>query len=266
MKFRQLIASSFVVAAILTSCSDDDDSPSVVDPGVENPVEVSAAVAEANLLLASIEADGGIPFDVDSPATDYPEEANVFIPSVLGVDYRLGGNGTTSNQPSVTLPMFQGIQGDGTDAYYIITESSDRAQAEQLGVIWAPRMADAIGSPGVQAGDWDQVENEDGVTVTRLVFEGSVNFGGERSLVAGTRGVDAVEGDPEFGILSFPPAEANAGATADDLWSSYVVLPSGVVINAQQVANATGLHDRIATANTGRDGQDVENVLSLIHI
>jgi len=144
MKFRQLIASSFVVAAILTSCSDDDDSPSVVDPGVENPVdgeggevevEVSAAVAEANLLLASIEADGGIPFDVDSPATDYPEEANVFIPSVLGVDYRLDGNGTTSDQPSVTLPMFQGIQGDGDDAYYIISESSDRAQAEQLGVI-----------------------------------------------------------------------------------------------------------------------------------
>ncbi|TSE02286.1 hypothetical protein FOF46_31020, partial [Aquimarina algiphila] len=41
------------------------------------------------------------------------------------------------------------------------------------------------------------------------------------------------------------PAEVNPGAIADGAWSSYVVLPSGVVINAQLVANSTGIHDRI---------------------
>ena len=118
MKFNRIIASSFLAATVLMSCSSDDDSSTPDVP------EVSQAVAEANLLLDSIDADGGTPFDVENP-TVYPEAANVFIPSVLGVDYRLNGNqdtGTgTSNQPSVTLPMFKGIQGDGTEAYYIIT-------------------------------------------------------------------------------------------------------------------------------------------------
>ena len=258
MKLRQIIASSFIAAAVLASCSSDDDAPNVdpfanilTDPSVVNTV---AALEEADSLLTSIEEDGGIPFDFENP-TVYPPEANVFIPSVLGVDYRLGGNGTTSNQPSVTLPMFQGwevVDGAPREAYYVITESSDAGMAERLGVIHARRMAEAKGSEGVQLGTF----GEDG----RLVFTGTVDFGGTRSLTPGVPVTDAVEGDANFGILTFPPAVANAGATADDAWSSYVVLPSGVVINAQMVANSTGLHDRIATGNTDEDGQDVANV------
>jgi len=58
-------------------------------------------------------------------------------------------------------------------------------------------------------------------------------------------------GTSEDGLLSaFPPAEVNPGAIADENWSSYVVLPgTDVVINAQPVANSTGIHDRIPNPN-----------------
>jgi hypothetical protein len=36
---------------------------------------------------------------------------------------------------------------------------------------------------------------------------------------------------------------------ADDEWSSLVVLPSGSVLNAQVVANATGVHDRVISVD-----------------
>ena len=82
-------------------------------------------------------------------------------------------------------------------------------------------MADAIGSDGVQTSDWVPVENEEGRIVTRLEFEGSVNFGGDRrSISPGTMGEGAAEDSPMFGILSFPPIDPVAGARADALWSS----------------------------------------------
>jgi len=101
-------------------------------------------------------------------------------------------------------------------------------------------MAESKGTQGIQKGFF----NRNG----RLVFEGSVDFSATRSGVAGT---------PENGLLSFPPAVAIPGATASDAWSSYVVLPSGLVINAQMVANVTGIHDRIPNAeDSGPEGQD----------
>jgi len=118
-----------------------------------------------------------------------------------------------------------------THRYYVITEASDRDLATELGVIFAPRMANAIGSGGESTSQW----SDDG----RLVFEGWVDFSPKRSLIA--------SGDSEDGILrGFPPVEVNSGAIASDSWSSYVVLPnSNIVINAQIVGNSSGIHDRI---------------------
>ena len=243
MKFNRIIASSFLAATVLMSCSSDDDSST---PDVEG----GELNAEVQLLLSSIEADGGTPFDFQNPVLTFTEDQNVFIPSVLGIDYRIEGNGTTSGQPSVTLPMFRGVQGDGDAAYYVITEASDEDFAEQLGVIYAPRMADA-GEAGSQRVEWIADTEEEGIM--RLEFPGTVDFEFKRSLVPGAVGV---AGTDAYGLLTFPPAESNPGAIADAAWSSYVILPSGVVINAQQVANSTGTHDRISVIDTGRDSQD----------
>ena len=245
MKNIKYAAMSLLAAAMIASCSSDDNSGSTSDDdaGVAVP-DVNAA----DILLASIAADGGVPFS-SATAVDYPTEANVFLPSALGVDYRLDRDVVPAG-PTVRLPLFQGWEtlSDGSvrEGYYVITEASDQDLAEDLGVIFSPRMAAAIGSGGEQGSEW----TEDG----RLVFEGSVDFSPTRNLIAG---------DEADGLLfGFPPSLVEPGAIADENWSSYVVLPgTDIVINAQLMANETGIHDRIPNpdGNAQEDEDDFGN-------
>lgn len=227
-----------LVALGVTSCNDDDDN-TVITSGETQPTI-------ADLFLNSIAADGGVPFDVDNPALTFTADQNVFLPSVLGIDFRVDRNVVPAG-PTARFPLFQGWETltDGTrrEGYYVITEASDRDLAEQLGVIFAPRMAASIGSGGEQNSEW----TPDG----RLIFEGSVDFSAKRSLTASQPSEDGrLEG--------FPPAAVTPGAEADANWSSYVVLPdTNIVINAQLVANSTGIHDRIPHPDgNGRDQED----------
>ncbi len=235
MKNLKTLLLSISVLTLFAACSNDDDTIDTTP---------TPTISEADLLLESIRQDGGIPYDADNPALTFTEAQNVFLPSVLGIDYRVDRSVVPAG-PTARFPMFQGWEttpNGPRELYYVITEASDRELARELGVIFAPRMADAIGSGGEQNATW----TEDG----RLVFEGSVDFSPKRSLVPG--GADGL-------LFGFPPAEVNPGAIADAAWSSYVVLPSGIVINAQPVANSTGIHDRIP--NPEGNGQEQEDDL-----
>ena len=249
------ISLGILAISLFASC-DFDDLPDINKKRPQRPVDLNnpsslnpkAAQLETFYLLSSIKKDGGVPFNQKKPAVNYTASQRVFIPSSLGIDFRLTGNPGTSVGPTVKLPMFKGFETtpDGPrDGYYVITEASNKYVARALGVVFAPRMAEAKGTDGVQLGTF----TKDG----RLTFEGYVDFSPKRSLVARTPGE---EGTPEFGLLTFPPAEVTPGAMASEDWSSYVVLPSGVVINAQMVGNSTGLHDRIATTDTSLEAQD----------
>ena len=228
----------FLITLGLTSCNNDDDNSTVEI--LETPPTA------AQLLLSSIEADGGIPFNANNPALTFTESQNVFVPSVLGIDFRIDRNVVPAG-PTVRLPLFQGWEtlpdGSRREGYYVITEASDEDFARELGVIFAPRMATAIGSGGEQSSQW----TEDG----RLIFEGSVDFSPTRSLTSGATSADGR-------LLGFPPAQVTPGAIADENWSSYVVLPdTNIVINAQLVANSTGIHDRIPNPNgNSQDDED----------
>ncbi len=235
--------------SFLFSCNPDNNNGGPVDPNNPNDFNFEMAKSEIFRLLKSIKEDGGEPFNYLNPAVNYTEAQNVFIPSALGIDYRLRPESPVG--PTVRLPMFKGyetldgssnskLSGDAETrtCYYVITETSDKEISRILGVAYAPRMNNARGSQGTQLGVFEG---------NRLVFEGSVDFSPKRSLTPGT---------PGDGLLSFPPASANAGAVASDAWSSYVILPSGLVINAQLVANSTGIHDRIPNIDTSIDGQD----------
>jgi len=230
------------VAIVFASCSSDDDA--VTEQSNTPPDETPNA---ASLLLNSIQADGGIPYDAENPALTFTDDQNVFLPSVLGIDFRTDRT-IVPEGSTARFPMFQGWEtlpsGDRREGYYIITEASDRDLATELGIIYSPRMAASIGSGGEQNSEW----TEDG----RLIFEGSVDFSPKRSLIAG-----GAEGQ----LFGFPPAEVNPGAIADANWSSYVVLPgTDIVINAQLVANSTGIHDRIP--NPEGNGQAQEDDLN----
>ena len=117
---------------------------------------------------------------------------------------------------SVTLPLYRGTAA-GRTVYYVITDSSSQADAARRGVNWAPRLARSLGTRAVQ-----RVRAVRGA----LSFPGGVDFSPAGAVVAGPQG--------------FPPARAVPGAVGDARYSPLVTTGDGIVLNAPQVANATG--------------------------
>jgi hypothetical protein len=177
----------------------------------------SRAMAEANALLATEAQESGRAAYSPGHGVDFKASDNVYVKSALAVDF-------TYRHATVTLPLFRGVSPTGSDEFYIITDASDFAVARRMGINYAPKLAEAIGSEGVQ-----QVTLHDGV----MQFKGDVDFSPVYQVVAGP--------PPTY----FPPKVANPGAVGDSAWSSIVVLPGGLVLNAQIVSNNTGAHDRV---------------------
>jgi len=141
------------------------------------------------------------------------DDKEVFLDSALAVDTV---NGT------VTLPLLEGRHG-GAKVWYVVTESSDKDDAERRGVNHSEKMNNALGTRAVQRARW----------VNGLLdFAGTVDFSPVRRVV----------GDPATG---FPPLVAQAGAKGDALYSPLVTTNGRTVINATMVANASGVHDAV---------------------
>ena len=191
-------------------------------------VPLAAAASEADALkdasgiLAAESKESGRPAYSPGHGVNFKPSDHVFVKSALGVDF-------TYRNASVTLPLFRGLSPQGKDVLYIITEASDFEVARRMGINYAPKLAAAIGSPGAQ-----NVTLQHGI----IKFAGNVDFSKEYKVVEG--------GAPGY----FPPKVANPGAVADDQWSSIVVLPSGLVLNAQIVQNASGQHLRVKSIDT----------------
>jgi hypothetical protein len=126
---------------------------------------------------------------------------------------------TTRN--TATLPIFQGMSG-GQPVWYVVTESSDKKDARTRKVNYAPKLANARGTAAVQ-----KVTMVDGV----IHFPATVDFSPNRVVVPGPTG--------------FPPAQAQPGAIGQPGYSPLIELPNGVILNASQIANASGLHDKL---------------------
>lgn len=182
---------------------------------VELSVSTRLADAEARGLLHAAARESGRPIYSPARAVKFKASYNVYLKSALAIDF-------TYRKANVTLPLYRGQSPQGEDVFYIITEASDFDFARKLGLNYAPKLRHAIGSAGAM-----ETILVNGV----LQFKGNVDFSPERELVAGSP-------------APFPPSVARPGATADENYSSVVVLPSGVVINAQIVSNASGRHDR----------------------
>lgn len=121
----------------------------------------------------------------------------------------------------VTLPIFEG-QRSGESVWFVVTESSDKADAEARGVHYSPKMANGKGTLAVQ---------KVGMANGKVQFLGSVDFAPERIVVPSETG--------------FPPKEAKPGAIGEALYTPLIELPNGVVLNAPQIKNNSGTHDRL---------------------
>jgi hypothetical protein len=127
------------------------------------------------------------------------------------------------DQPAetISLPLYMGMH-LGQPVWYIVTESSDQGEADALGVNWAPRLSNALGTMAVQMATF----------VNEMVqFTGTVDFSPVHALVPGP--------------TVFPPASANPGSLGDTYYSPLITMGNGIVLNAPQVANSTGMHDKV---------------------
>jgi len=151
----------------------------------------------------------------------------VAVPAAPAAD----GGGVFSSVISVdrahrtaTLPLFAGRTAAADATYYIVTESSDKADAQRRGVNYAPKLRNALGTRSVQT------VTDDGGT---LVFPGTVDFSPD----------NVVTPDKKNG---FPPKKAIPGAVGDAMYSPLITTGDGVVLNAPQVANSTGQADTVS--------------------
>ncbi len=91
---------------------------------------------------------------------------------------------------TITLPLYLGKMKDGRNVWYILTDTDDQGNADQLGLNWAPKLTYAAVDGGTRTG---HLQND-----TTLVFDkGAVDFSPARAVVPG----DAPN--------PFPPKTAN---------------------------------------------------------
>lgn len=143
---------------------------------------------------------------------------------------------------TITLPLYQGMLPSGEATWYVITDASNRDLAEQLGVNFAPDLANAIGTAAVQ-----QVSIVNGA----VLFQGTVDFTPERVLVAGP--------------TVFPPAAALPGSVGNAGYSPLITVGDGVVLNAPQVANGSGLHEKVVDISFERKKVTLKLTAGLYH-
>ena len=126
---------------------------------------------------------------------------------------------------SVSLPLFEGTH-NGQKVYYVVTDDSNEADAARRGVNWSPKLKNALGTAAVQ-----NARLVDG----KVEFPGIVDFSPVRAVTPGPAGNEFLGG-------SYTP-----GAVGDALYSPLITTGGGIVLNATQVADDSGVHDSVVT-------------------
>lgn len=134
---------------------------------------------------------------------------------------------TINSDHTTTLPLHKGRTTAGQTVWFIVTEASDSGHADTWGTSVSQKLVNA-GSNATQ-----------NVTIDRdgtVVFPATVDFTPTRVVVPGP--------------LGFPPAQAQPGAIGEAGYSPIIKLPDGAVLNAPQLANASGRADKVTVLDT----------------
>jgi hypothetical protein len=136
---------------------------------------------------------------------------------------------------TATLPLYQGSS-RGRTVWYILLDSSDGNDADQLGINHSSKLANARGTTAVQ-----KVSVVNGV----IEFPASVDFRPDRVVVPGPTG--------------FPPNQAEPGAVGEYGYSPLIEMPDGTIRNAPQIANNNGNDraDKIVRIDFARGTVDI---------
>jgi len=162
----------------------------------------------------------------DVPLTYFGPPPSEVDPNLVGPVELLRAGQVDQEAGTVTLPLYQGrIDGNSSEAgagetvWYILTDTTDKGNAEALGLNLSPKLHfAAVGNAFRTA----ILEND-----TTLIFDGgTVDFSPEHRLQAGN------------GSNPFPPSVAEPGAIADENYSPIVRIENagGHIYNAPVVA------------------------------
>ncbi len=130
---------------------------------------------------------------------------------------------------TVTYPLYRGTS-QGRSVDYVITDASSLSVARALGVNYTPKLAQAAGTAAVQ-NSASQIGSGNGIN-----FPASVDFSPTRVLTPSAHG--------------FPPLTAQPGAIGEPGYSPLVKVvfkDATVVLDAPQIANATGQADKVVS-------------------
>ncbi len=189
-------------------------------------VALLLAAAVLSPLPSSFAQEGG----PASPAVGASVPESYFGPmpsTTLGAEERLVGpvqllrsGEMTEDGTEITIPLYRGQMRDGEPVWYILTDTTDRANADGLGLNFASKLAYAAVGAATRNG---RLEAD-----TTLTFDaGRVDFAPERTIVPGTA--------PNF----FPPASATPGSVGDAEYSPLVRIvnqPGTPIYNAPVIA------------------------------
>jgi hypothetical protein len=155
----------------------------------------------------------------DIPLTYFGPAPSTVQKELIGPHQLLRSGTIDLDAATIELPLYRGQMTDGTPVWYIVTDTTDAANAAALGLNHSAKLAYADVGNGVRVATLG--------ADAMLTFEtGSVDFAPERTIVPGA------------GENAFPPQTAEPGSVGDEAYSPLVKIANagGHVYNAPIVA------------------------------
>jgi hypothetical protein len=154
----------------------------------------------------------------DIPLTYFGPAPSTLQKELIGPLQLLRSGSIDMNESTITLPLYQGhIRGNGERVWYILTDTTDKGNADALGLNWSPKLA--YSAPGARVATL--LPN-----ATLQFHSGTVDFSPEHRVTPGN------SSNP------FPPSVAQPGAIGDNDYSPLVLVENagGNIYNAPIVA------------------------------
>jgi hypothetical protein len=175
------------------------------------PAIAEDADAEINPAPAAIGAD--------VPATYFGPQPSSVQRELVGEYQNLKSGKIDLEKGTITLPLYEGAMKSGQTVWYIVTDTDDKGNADQLGLNYSPKLTFADVGRSVRRGTLD--------SKFKLIFDaGTVDFSPKRSVTPG----DA----PNF----FPPKQFQPSGVGDKDYTPLVKITNagGHIYNAPIVA------------------------------
>ncbi len=179
--------------------------------GAGSTAALADNAAEINPAPAAIGAD--------VPATYFGPQPSQAQRELVGAYQTLKSGKVDLEKGTITLPLYDGVLKNGKVVWYIVTDTDDQGNAEQLGLNYSPKLTYSDVGQAVRKAKLD--------AKFKLVFEaGTVDFSPSRSATPG----DA----PNY----FPPKKFQPGSVGDKDYSPLVKIENagGKIYNAPMVA------------------------------